>query len=194
MKLTIWAPELKDLPTVRLTLPKEFEAKDVQILYGYTQPRKPYDRTLFIQLVLPVHSTNRTLKSKAALLKKIVKKSWDKQNYEIVAVDEEFKSNQCFIYFQLKRSNKVMISDRLLSTPLKVEKIKEPRATPAKKRAGSRKKTGAKRSVKKPVRRKAARKSTTKKATRKKATRRKSVHKTPSKKRTAKKKVSKKRR
>ena len=167
MKLTIYGPELKDLPDVKLTLPRKFENKNVQILYGYTQPRKPYDRTLFIQLILPIHTTKRTLKSMTNELKRILKKSWDKSNYEIVKVDDEYKSYQSFLYFQLKRVHRALVRPGLLSTPLKVPKLKETSTT--------KRKTSRKKSTKKKVRKSSARKKTTtkKKTTRKKTKTRK---------------------
>ncbi|HLC84785.1 MAG TPA: hypothetical protein VJH22_03265 [Candidatus Nanoarchaeia archaeon] len=127
MKLIIYPPRFKDLPTVELDLPADLVHKDLQILYGYTQPSKPYDRTLFIHLVAPEATTKAHLKKLAGQLRDLIRRNWVKNNYEIVHIEEDYRSNQAFIYFQLKRKENSVVSPRLLSTPLpKVTPPSEP--------------------------------------------------------------------
>jgi len=169
MKFTLWAPEFKDLPTVHLNLPPTLSKKGIQILYGYTQPSKPYDKTLFVQILTPVNTKKAELKKLATQLKSLVKKGWDKSKYKIIKIEDEFKGYQCFIYFQLKRTDTAMISSKSLATPLSVPKVQE-RAR-GKPRKAARKTT--RRRPSKVSRRKSAKTTRRKpaKATRKKSTR-----------------------
>ncbi len=142
MKLIIYPPRFKDLPTVEIQVPETLSHKDNQILYGYTQPSKPYDRTLFVHIVLAQATTKAHLKTLTQELRDVVRKKWPRTVYEIIHIDEEYRSNQAFIYFQLKRKENSVVSPRLLSTPL-------PKVTPPPE-PSLRKKLRSKRAVSRP--------------------------------------------
>jgi len=187
MKFTLWAPEFKDLPTVVLHLPPELSKKTIQILYGYTQPSKPYDRTLFLHLVTPVKTSRAQLRKLTTQLRNLVKKNWDKTHYKIVDIKEDYKSYQSFIYFQLKREQEV-ISSKSLATPLKItrKELLKSRSHPVKKR--THRKSSKKKTTKRKVTKKKSKGKTRRKVTKKKTTKRKSSSKRKTTKKTTRKK------
>lgn len=184
MKFSIWPPRFKDLPTVHITLPATLTRKGINILYGYTQPSKPYDKTLFIHLVTPVKTRNAELRKLTVQLRNLIKKAWDGSHYAIVKVNEEYKSYQSFIYFQLKHTESAVVSSQLLARPLKISPVKSTKAQRRRTRATKKATKKSKTSSKKRTRRRVKKKTTRKKKT---------VRRTHSKKKTVTKRTTKKR-